>query len=102
MIGAIAGDGSVYEGRPIKTTEFPLLHLHAHPTDDTVLTVALADSILNGTDFVRCLKDYVHRYPQVGYGGSFLRWAMSLSCSPYNSWGNGSAMRVSPVGFAYD
>lgn len=104
MIGAIAGDiiGSIYEGRPIKTTEFPLFHRLCHPTDDTVLTVALADSILNRTDYVRCLKDYFHRYPQAGYGGSFVRWAMSLSTSPYNSWGNGSAMRVSPVGFAYD
>jgi ADP-ribosylglycohydrolase len=104
MIGAIAGDiiGSIYEGRPIKTTEFPLFHPRAHPTDDTVLTVALADSILNEKDLVCCLKDYVYRYPDAGYGGSFFRWAMSLSTSPYSSWGNGSAMRVSPIGFAYD
>lgn len=104
MIGAIAGDiiGSIYEGRPIKTTDFPLFGRHCHPTDDSVLTVALADSILHGTDYVLSLKDYFHRYPHVGYGGSFVRWAMSLSTSPYNSWGNGSAMRVSPVGFAYD
>lgn len=103
MIGAIAGDiiGSIYEGRPIKTAHFPLFHRHCHPTDDTVLTVALADSILNGTDYGRCLKDYFFRYPQAGYGGSFARWAMSMSTTPYNSWGNGSAMRVSPVGFAY-
>jgi ADP-ribosylglycohydrolase len=104
MIGAIVGDivGSIYEGRPIKTTDFPLFHPHCHPTDDTVLTVALADSILNGTDYVRCLKEYFARYPHVGYGGSFVRWAMSISTSPYNSWGNGSAMRVNPVGFAYE
>jgi ADP-ribosylglycohydrolase len=104
MIGAIAGDviGSIYEARPIKTTDFPLFHPRCHPTDDTVLTVALADSILSGTDYVRCLKDYFARYPHVGYGGSFARWAMSISSSPYNSWGNGSAMRVSPVGYAYD
>ena len=75
MIGAIAGDiiGSVYEGRPIPPAGFPLFHRHAQPTDDTVLTVALADSILNGTDYVRLLKEYVHRYPRAGYGGSFLR-----------------------------
>lgn len=104
MIGAIAGDiiGSIYEGNPIKTTDFPLFHRYSHPTDDTVLTVALADSILNGKDYVLCLKEYFVRYPHVGYGSSFARWAMSLSSSPYNSWGNGSAMRVSPVGFAYD
>jgi ADP-ribosylglycohydrolase len=104
MLGAIAGDiiGSIYEGRPIKRTDFPLFGKHCHPTDDTVLTVALADSILNGRDYVRCLKEYFARYPHAGYGGSFARWAMSVSASPYNSWGNGSAMRVSPVGFAYD
>jgi ADP-ribosylglycohydrolase len=103
MIGAIAGDiiGSIYESRPIKTTAFPLFHKHCHPTDDTILTVALADSILNGVDYVRCLKDYFVRYPHAGYGASFARWAMSMSTRPYNSWGNGSAMRVSPVGFAY-
>jgi ADP-ribosylglycohydrolase len=104
MIGAIAGDiiGSIYESRPIKTTNFPLFHPHCRPTDDTVLTVALADSILNGTAYVRCLKDYFERYPHVGYGPTFGRWAMSMSTRPYYSWGNGAAMRVSPVGFAYD
>src|SRR5262245_37539521 len=77
MIGAIAGDiiGSIYESRPIKTTDFPLFHPHCRPTDDTVLTVALADSILNGTAYVRCLKDYFERYPHVGYGPTFGRWA---------------------------
>lgn len=103
MLGAIAGDiiGSLYERQPIKTTEFPLFSRLSHPTDDTVLTVALADSILHGTDFADNLKTYFHRYPNAGYGGGFVRWALSLSRSPYQSWGNGSAMRVSPVGFAY-
>jgi ADP-ribosylglycohydrolase len=103
MLGAIAGDiiGSIYEGRPIKTADFPLFSRLSHPTDDTVLTVALADSILSGRDYVDNLKDYFHRYPNAGYGGTFIRWALSLSRQPYNSWGNGSAMRVSPVGFAY-
>jgi len=105
MIGAIAGDiiGSVYEGRNIKTPLFePLFHPRCHPTDDTVLTVALADSILLGADYTDKLKEYFRLYPHAGYGGTFFRWAMSLSRAPYNSWGNGSAMRVSPVGHAYD
>jgi ADP-ribosylglycohydrolase len=103
MLGAIAGDiiGSIYEGRPIKTTDFPLFHKYSHPTDDTVLSVALADSVLSGRDYVDNLKAYFQRYPQAGYGGSFIRWALSLSRQPYNSWGNGAAMRVSPIGFAY-
>jgi ADP-ribosylglycohydrolase len=104
MIGAIAGDiiGSVYEGRNIKTPFFyPLFHECCRPTDDTVLTVALADSILLGADYVDKLKEYFRLYPHAGYGGTFFRWAMSLSRRPYNSWGNGSAMRVSPVGHAY-
>ncbi len=105
MLGAIAGDiiGSVYESRPIKTPHFyPLFDRLCHPTDDTILTVALAESILYGDDFVVTLKDFFRCYPYAGYGGTFARWAQSTSCRPYGSWGNGSAMRVSPVGFAYD
>jgi ADP-ribosylglycohydrolase len=103
MLGAIAGDiiGSVYERSPIKTTDFPLFDRYSHPTDDTILTVALADSILHGSDFAIKLKEYFRRYPHAGYGGTFMKWALSLSLRPYNSWGNGSAMRVSPVGFAH-
>ena len=71
MLGAIAGDviGSLYERRPIKTTEFPLFHRLSRPTDDTVLTVAVADSILSGRDLVVCLKEYACKYPDAGYGG---------------------------------
>jgi ADP-ribosylglycohydrolase len=103
MLGAIAGDiiGSVYEARPIKTTRFPLFHPLCRFTDDTVLTVAWADSILNGSSYVDLLKSYYRAYPRAGYGGTFHQWAQSEQSSPYNSWGNGSAMRVSPVGFAY-
>ena len=104
MIGAIAGDiiGSVYEVYNIKTTDFPLFSPFCGFTDDTVLTVALADSILSGASYVQKLKEYYLYYPHAGYGETFSMWAVSQSNKPYNSWGNGSAMRVSPVGFAYD
>lgn len=104
MLGAIAGDiiGSVYEARNIKTTRFPLFGETSTFTDDSVLTVALADCILTGADFIDKLQEYYKLYPNAGYGGSFIQWASSSSRQPYNSWGNGSAMRVSPIGFAYD
>jgi len=104
LIGAIAGDiiGSLYESFNIRTTEFPLFDHYSHFTDDTVLTVALADSILNGIDYVDLLKDYGRSYPNAGYGETFFQWVHSAQTEPYYSWGNGSAMRVSPVGFAYD
>ena len=103
MIGAIAGDiiGSVYEHRQIKTKVFPLFHDRCCFTDDTVLTVAIADAILSGRSYKQSLKEIGSRYPQAGYGGSFIRWLHSDNPRPYNSWGNGSAMRVSPVGFAF-
>ncbi len=104
MLGAIAGDiiGSVYEGSPIKSTEFPLFQPHSTFTDDTVLTVAVAHSILSGTDYAASLKSFGLKYPNAGYGGSFIGWLFSEGDQAYNSWGNGSAMRVSPVGFAFD
>jgi ADP-ribosylglycohydrolase len=104
MLGAIAGDviGSIYEGNPIKSTAFPLFASHNTFTDDSVLTVAVADALLQGSDYAAMFQAYYQRYPHAGYGGSFLRWAASGSSEPYNSWGNGSAMRVSPVGWARD
>jgi ADP-ribosylglycohydrolase len=104
MLGAIAGDiiGSIYEFDNIKTTVFPLFSRDSQPTDDTILTVALADSILSGKLYVDNLKAYFSHYPRAGYGPSFFQWALSASRQPYYSWGNGAAMRVSPVGFAYD
>ncbi len=104
MIGAIAGDiaGSRHEFNPVKAVDgYALFCPDACFTDDTVLTVALADSILTGTPYVKKLKEYFWRFPHAGYGGSFARWATSKDEAPYNSWGNGSAMRVSPVGYAY-
>lgn len=103
MLGAIAGDiiGSVYEFNSVKTKDFPLFTQDSIFTDDTVLTVALADSLLNHSPYVDKLKAYYRAYPWAGYGGAFQSWAVSERNQPYNSWGNGSAMRVSPVGFAY-
>lgn len=102
MIGAIAGDiiGSVFEQNPIKTTTFPLFAKTSRFTDDTVLSVAVADAILNRTDYAIALKTYGRMYPAAGYGMSFFSWMQSDDPKPYNSWGNGSAMRVSAVGFA--
>ncbi len=79
MLGAIAGDiiGSVYEFVNIKTTEFTLFHEHCRFTDDTVLTVALADSLLHGTPCVDLPKQYDRRYPQASYGASSHQWAKS-------------------------
>ena len=104
MLGAIAGDviGSVYEGRPIKTTDFPLFSPRSRFTDDTVLTVAVAHALLHDGDYAATLKRFARRYPDAGYGGSFYQWMQSEQTEPYGSWGNGAAMRVSPVGFALD
>jgi ADP-ribosylglycohydrolase len=104
MLGAITGDiiGSVYERHNIKTKNFSLFSSKCNFTDDSVLTVALADAILNDRDYGEIMKVYHSRYPSAGYGASFNRWAMSKQPGPYNSWGNGSAMRTSPVGYSFD
>lgn len=104
MLGAIAGDiiGSVYEFSPIKKTDFPLLHKDAVFTDDTVLTIAIAESLLTGKSYTAALKHWGRRYPAAGYGQNFYQWLMSRCSVPYGSWGNGSAMRVSPIGWAFD
>jgi len=104
MIGAIAGDiiGSVYEYHNIKTTKFPLFDPNCFFMDDSVLTIALADAIMNQCSYETAMKEYYARYPNAGYGTFFHQWAQSHHSKPYHSWGNGAAMRVSPVGFAYD
>jgi ADP-ribosylglycohydrolase len=104
MLGAIAGDviGSVYEHRPTGSTEFPLISPSSRFTDDTVLTVATAEAILRGTDYESAYRSWASRYPDAGYGGTFRRWFIDPGMGAYGSWGNGSAMRVSPVGWAYD
>jgi ADP-ribosylglycohydrolase len=104
VLGAIAGDiiGSVFERRPIKTVDFPLFSEGSTFTDDTVLTVAVAHAILNDVEYGPALKAFGRRYPDAGYGGRFYQWLQGPGFRPYHSWGNGSAMRVSPVGFAFD
>ncbi len=104
MIGAIAGDiaGSVYEWNNIKTKDFDLFSDKCFFTDDTVLTAALADTILTDKPYDENMRRFYHLYPGAGYGGSFHKWAQNPDQGAYYSWGNGAAMRVSPVGFAYD
>ncbi|MDH3670408.1 MAG: ADP-ribosylglycohydrolase family protein [Gammaproteobacteria bacterium] len=102
MLGAIAGDivGSVFEGSGRKETDFPLFSSRSTFTDDTVLTIAVAAVLLEGGDYASALRRYGRRYPHRGYGASFHEWLYDDSLGAYNSWGNGSAMRVSPVGFS--
>jgi ADP-ribosylglycohydrolase len=104
MLGAIIGDivGSVYEWNIIKTTEFPFFSPRGFFTDDSVLTVATAHVLLTGIVYAEAYQDFAQRYPGRGYGGNFHHWIYSIDRQPYNSWGNGSAMRVSPVGFAFN
>jgi ADP-ribosylglycohydrolase len=104
MLGAIAGDviGSVYEMSGSKSKDFPLFHESCRVTDDTVLTCAVAEKLLRGGDYVDLFHEYVREYPTADYGGTFVRWVSAGKREPYNSWGNGSAMRVSPVGWAFD
>lgn len=104
MLGAIAGDviGSVHEGSLTKTKEFPLFTPRSTFTDDSVLTVAVAEWILKGQDLVDLFHKYFDAYPASGFGGMFYVWAARHDRKPYNSFGNGSAMRVSPVGFAFE
>jgi len=118
MLGAIVGDiiGSRFEWNNVKTVDFELFNSTSRFTDDTVMTIAIADAILNRehyknffTDAIESkkayaykLKEYGKKYPNVGYGRMFEQWLLSEELKPYNSFGNGSAMRVSPIGFAFD
>jgi ADP-ribosylglycohydrolase len=107
MIGAITGDivGSVYEWRNIKTKDFPLFRDDCFFTDDTVMTVAVAKALMDGgeeNDFINAMKHFGRMYPDAGYGGRFDQWLHSNDSKPYNSWGNGSAMRVSPCAWMMD
>ena len=103
ILGAIAGDiiGSIYEFNSTKNVDFLLLSESSVYTDDTVMTVANADWLLSGDALKGVMLDYGNRYA-AGYGGWFFSWLWSENPQPYNSWGNGSAMRVSPVGWAFE
>lgn len=110
MIGAIIGDivGSRFEWHNIKTKEFELFHRRCRPTDDSVMTLAVAQAILDSEgdpaslsqNAVRHMQALGRRYPDAGYGGRFRKWLRAENPQPYNSYGNGSAMRASPCGFA--
>jgi ADP-ribosylglycohydrolase len=102
VIGAIAGDiiGSVHEGSIRKSKDFPLFISRSRFTDDTVLTVAVANAIRLGNDYGPTLRRWGRLYPDAGYGGWFHEWLFNGDPRPYNSYGNGSAMRVSAIGWA--
>lgn len=104
MLGAIAGDviGSVYESAGMKITCFDLFKEQSSPSDDSVLTCAVADVLLTRGDYVTAYHQWFARYPHAGYGGTFYQWAKRRDTEPYGSWGNGSAMRVSPIGWAFN
>jgi len=103
MLGAIAGDviGSVHEHLGTKSMDFELFPPGCRFTDDTVLTVAVAECLLTGSSYVDAFHEYFLAYPNAGYGYNFFHWASSGDRRPYNSWGNGAAMRVSAVGHAF-
>lgn len=100
LIGAICGDiiGSWYEFCSTKRINFELFTNRSRFTDDTVCSIAIADALMNGNDFVGKLKYWCRKYPRAGYGGNFNWWFRQDDPQPYNSWGNGSAMRVSAIG----
>lgn len=104
MLGAILGDiiGSRFESQPTKSVSFPLFRPESRFTDDTVLTVATAWAILRGQPFDAAYRDFGRRYPHAGYGAGFNAWLHAEAAGAYRSLGNGSAMRVSPVGWAFD
>jgi ADP-ribosylglycohydrolase len=104
IVGAVIGDiiGSVFEWDRIKTKEFPLFNTESDFTDDTVMTMAVADAILNKKPYALTMQEWGRRYPGRGYGGMFRRWIELGIPEAYKSFGNGSAMRVSAVGCLFD
>ena len=115
MYGALLGDiiGSVYEfDRSPKIKEFPLFSSGSEFTDDSVMTIAVADALMKAGAhpeeenakqlLVQAMKQWGRKYPDAGYGGRFRIWLFSRDSKPYNSWGNGSAMRTSSIGWMYE
>jgi len=103
MLGSIIGDiiGSTYEFNPTKDYNFQLFTKEMTFTDDTVLTCAVIESLLSKIPFNKTIHTWGNKYPGRGYGGRFSQWLASDNPQPYNSFGNGSAMRVSPVGLVF-
>lgn len=101
MLGAIIGDfvGSIYEMNNIRTTDFPFFSDTCTFTDDTMMTIAIAQAMLGDRDYAKALREYGKLYPEAGYGRRFLEWVNDPDAPAYNSFGNGSAMRVSPAGW---
>lgn len=105
MIGSIIGDvvGSGYEFWPVKHTDFEMFNERSRFTDDTILGVAVADVLMNDDlDYTTAFKKYARKFPEGGYGKGFAAWVAAEDPEAYNSYGNGSAMRVAPVGFWFD
>ena len=116
MLGAIVGDvvGSPYEfdWNNVKTTNFPLFSKRSKFTDDSVMTLAVAEALMMcggkiteaefESNVIKTMQDFGARYPDAGYGARFSGWLVAKAPKPYNSFGNGSAMRVSPVAWAFD
>lgn len=106
MLGAIIGDivGSRFEFNNTDRYDFDMFTRESTFTDDTICTIAIADAISSGKSYQDSLLEWCRRYPNPkgAYGGSFARWIASDNPQPYNSFGNGSAMRVSPVALAFD
>ena len=101
ILGAIAGDviGSTYEFANVKSTDFELFTRETYFTDDSVMTIATMDVLLNKLDYTSTYQKYGRMYSKRGYGGNFHDWLYEDNPEPYNSWGNGSAMRASPIGW---
>jgi ADP-ribosylglycohydrolase len=101
IIGAITGDiiGSVYEWNNVKSVDFDLFCDESDFTDDSVLTLATMDALTNKKEYKKVYQAFGKKYPNRGYGEKFYSWIYSKTPEPYNSWGNGSAMRVSPIGW---
>ncbi|MDR1024546.1 MAG: DUF1016 N-terminal domain-containing protein, partial [Treponema sp.] len=104
IIGAIAGDiiGSAYEFNNVKSPDFEMFRRGTCFTDDSVLTIATMYALLKQVDYTRAYQKFGRRYPHRGYGGHFGSWIYAADPKPYNSWGNGSAMRASPIGWYSD
>ena len=104
MLGAIAGDiiGSRFERGGRKSMKFKLFSPRSAFTDDTVLTIAIAEALLENRSYKECVRSYALQFPNRGYGKSFIQWVKGDVEGPYNSWGNGSAMRVSPIAYAFN